>query len=83
MLVKKMITLRPQIYLKKEPFQKHIVKLMVKSVMSIMMIVWKVYDLATFFSEEDDYDCEEGYSHACDTGEEDPLISDIDGGEDY
>ena len=35
------------------------------------------------FSEEDDYDHEEGYSHGCDTNEEDSLISDIDGGDDY
>ena len=44
-----MITLVPQIYLKKKQFKKHIVKLMMKSVMNIMMIVWKVYYLVTFF----------------------------------
>ena len=33
----------------KKPFQNHIVKLMMKYIMNITMIVWKVYYLVTFF----------------------------------
>ena len=46
--------------------------------MSIMMIVWKVYYLVTLFSEEDDYDHEEGYSQGFDTSEEESLTSEMD-----
>ena len=45
---------------------------------------WKFYCLVTFFEEEDDSDQEEDkYSLGCDASDEDSLISDMDGGDDY
>ena len=40
-----------------------------------MMIVWKVYFLVTFFSEEDEYEYEDKYSLDHDTSDQDSLMS--------
>ena len=54
-------------------------KLMMKSVMGIMIIVYEVYYLVPFFSKEDDYDPKEDtYSQKHDTSNEECLISDMD-----
>ena len=68
-----------------KPLQNLTVKLMMKTViymmgllcvLHIMMTVWKVYYLVTFFSEEDKYENEDKYSLEHDTSDEDSLIPD-------
>ena len=44
----------------------------------IMMTVWKVYCLVTFFSEEDEYENEDKYNLEHDTSDEDSCMSDKD-----